>query len=862
MKFSLFNSASSADKKPNGSLTIEQLYEGIRTGLWKRPVLKVRERVGSRAYRALKEKLPGVTISGRFSSRDVKKPVEDRLVDHSGYIAIDVDGKDNPKLRTKDLVDKECVLQFLSPGGKGIKIIYACAKVSTAAEHRRIYDAAIERLAKLNVTLKADPVVKSLANLQFVSYDPAAYYNPKTKLVLKPLAPIKVTAKKLDISDNEQLKQLAEYVAALGTKDITSLYEDWLNVLFGLSYSFGETGRTCMHSICRNYAEYSENECNEKFDACLESSQSNTDNVITVATVFQLINDSLPLAKRKALNKAYNPNPHAIGKAEDVDATTSPDLAGFVRYGLFLFKKVTDKKTNEIIDLQIARLNLNAFEKLLANLGFYRYQAMYSRAYFVRIINNVVSTVDVPDVLRIVTKVIETTGDYEFTYGETPYKFSWEEIALRWREARGNSTMAAQITAGLAHWEPNLLRDRVDTSYIPYRNGVVEVTGKSIKLLPYSALPFQVWKERILPRDFKLIKSGGMFADFFLNIFGRGKSTRERISSLSYQRALWYYGYVLQGTKRESTARAFILYDIKTGNNGRTGKTIVANAIGKIRNMAVIDGKRVDLSNRFAFQTLDPWTEVVLIDDVARGASLQPLFSMITGSTTADKKGVNPITISVKYVFTSNWILENADTSEAGRQFVAQVDDYYLRYSKEHGNTITPIVDCHGKEFFTDWDAKDWAGFDSFSVRAIQKHLAEAAPENTIVGNARVLRFIQTNEEETFFNLARTLVESAEEDSAGRIIVSTSLMNEALRGDSDAIQGKRAGAIIRSFFATIGAAYEGLSTTRAANGSTKNVYRLGNSWEKFDFGHYGERLGGLEKRGISTKKRHLPVKKR
>lgn len=843
MKFSFFKSAKGEDKKPNGSLSIEQLYEGIRSGTWKSAVLKVRSKVGSRSYRPLKEKLPGVTVSGVFKSRDVGKPVEERLIDHSGKIAIDVDGKDNPKLRVGDLIDKECLLQFISPGGKGVKIIYPCKKVRTAAEHRRIYDAAIERLAKLNVTLKADPVVKSLSNLQFVSYDPNAYYNPKTKLVLKPLPPIQRTAKKLDLHDGQQFTQLQEYVAALGTKDITRLYEDWLNVLFGLSYSFGEAGRNIVHSLCRNYPGYSESECNEKYDACLESAPSQ-EAPITCSTVFQLINAALPKARKKALNKLYNPNPHAIGKAEEVEATeTNPDLAGFVRYGLFLFKKITDKKTNEIVDLQISRLNLNAFEKLLKELGFFRYQAMYSRAYFVRIINNVVSTVDVPDVLRIVTKVIEEEGDYVFTYGEAPHRFSWEEVALKWRELRANSTMSSQITASLTHWEPNLLKDRVDTSYIPYRNGVVVVDAKNVRLVPYKELPFQVWKERILPRDFKYVKTGGMFADFWLNVFGRGKNVKERISSLSYQRALWYYGYSLQGTKRLSSARAWLLYDMKTGNNGRSGKTIIGNAIGKIRNLVVIDGKRVDLTDRFSFQTLEPWTEVVLIDDVAKGASLQPLFSMITGSTTADKKGVNPITISVKFVFTSNWILESEGSSEAGRQFVSQLEDFYVRYSKANKNTITPIVDLHGKEFFTDWDERDWSAFDSFSVRAVQKHLAEAAPEHTIVGNARILRFIQTNEEEVFFNLARAFVENAERDSEGRITVSTSLMNEAMRDANDAIQGKRAGSVIRSFFATIGAAYDGLSTARAPNGSTRNVYRIGNDWGEFDFGNYAERLG-------------------
>jgi hypothetical protein len=838
-KFSLFQSAKGA--KPSGSLSIEQLYTGIKEGTWKTQVLKVRDRVGSKAYRVLKEALPGVTVSGKFSSRDVSKPVEGRLVEHSGYIAIDVDGKDNPKLRITDLIDREAVLQFVSPGGKGIKIIYACKPVKTAQEHRRIYDAAIERLAKLSVTLKADPVVKSLANLQFVSYDPNAYYNPKSKLVLKPLPPIKIQRKQLALSDNEQLKQLQEYIEALGTKDITGLYEDWLNVLFGLSYSFGEMGRDSMHSICRNYAGYSKSECDEKFDACLESSSSANPNPITASTVFSLINDALPAAKRKVLNKTYNPNPHAIGKAEEIN--DNPDLAGFVRYKLFLFKKVVDKKTNEIVELQIARLNLNAFELFIKGLGFYRYQSTYTKFPYVRIVDNIVSTADVSDVLRVVTEAIERDGDYEFTYGEAPYKFSWEELALKWRETRGNSSLSAQIAAGLDWWVPNLLEDLPTTSFIPYANGVLAVDKNGPKLLPYKEIKQEVWKERILPREFKYVKSKGMFEDFYLNLFGRGNTKSAQIRSESYARAIWYFGYMLQGTKRDSNARAFILYDVKTGNNGRSGKTIVLNALGKIRSLTVIDGKRVDLNDRFAFQTIDPWTEIVGIDDVAKGQSLAPIFNMITGTTTADKKNVAPISKRLKYAITSNWFLESEGSSEVGRQFVAQASRYYIDYAESHGDTITPIVDVHGKEFFTDWNTKDWNEFDSFSVRCIQSHLRDKAPDNTIIGDAKILRFIQINEEETFFNLSVAFDQSCKETGEG-MTVSTSLLAEAVRDSIEGASQQKAGRIIRAYFGAIGAKYLGISSASdGPGGRVQNVYKLGNFRKNLNFGAYQNRFG-------------------
>lgn len=869
MKFSFFKSAKSKTGKPDGSLTIEQLIAAIREGSWKKEVLTVRQRSESKAYRLLKEKLPAVTISGTFKTRDVEQSVEDRLIAHSGYIGIDIDGKDNPKLRVKDLVDKDALAQFISPGGKGIKQIYRCKPVKTAAEHRRIFDAIVERLAKKGITIKVDPVVKSIASLQFVSYDPEAYYNPKTKLVVSPLPPKKIAAKKHTHEGDEQLKQLDEYIDALGKKDVTATYEDWLNILFGLSYSFGEAGRERAQRLCSNYPGYSAAEVDEKFDACLESTPSAT-TPITVSTVFQLVAKAIPAKFKKALGKKYIKT-HAVAKGKAEDVVDNPDLAGFVRYGLFLFKKIVDKKTQEVVDLQLSKLNLNEFEKALRTLGFYRYQAMYEKTYFVHIVENIVTAVDADDILRIFTSYVEGLGDVAFTYNEIPYTFRNEEVALFWRDKR--TDLKWQIAPSLTHWLPNLLKDTVDTSFIPYRNGVVKVTKKDVELVPYKSIPYQIWKERILPRDFKYSKGVGEFEKFWVNVFGTGNTRTQQISSPSYKRATWYYGYCLQGTKRASTARAWILYDIKTGNNGRTGKTIVAKAIGKIRNLTIIDGKRTDLTDRFALQMLDPWTEVCLIDDVARGASLQPLFSAITGDTVADKKGVTPLTVSVKFIFTANWFLESEGSSETGRQFVSQVNDYYLRYSKEHGNTITPIVDAHaGKEFFTDWDAGDWSTFDSFSIRALQTYLGDDRPENTIIGDAKILRFIQTYEEEVFFNLARTLVETGEDVEEG-IIVSTSAMSEAVKEANEGINSKRAGMSIRSFFAAIDAEYAGITTAKGTNGLTRNVYKLGKNWKNLAFGPYADRLSNLRRgrdfRGFSdlthlvkSKKGRIAAKKR
>lgn len=827
IKFSYFKNAFT--DKPESTYTLEQFIEDIQSGTWMTAILKLRQASES-SYKSLKGKLPAVTMSGEFRTRDKYKELDKRLKAHSAIICLDVDKKDNPKMRVKDLIDPDAVAEFVSAGGQGKKVVYKCKPVKTAQEHRRIFDACVERLAKKGIHIKVDPIVKNIAGLQYVSYDPAARYNPKTNVVIQPLPAVKRKAV-VDGDNTALLVQLNEYIEALGARDITATYENWMLVLFGISYTLGEKGREAMHKISKNYKNYSAIECDEKYDSFLDTPPNQIEKPVTLNTVFHIINEYLPSKAKKQLGKKYSIT-HAIGEADDVEE--QGDLNGLVRWKLFLFKKVFDKKHKSTIsELRLFKLNLNAFEKLLKALGFFRYSYEGSQR-FVHIQDNIVEQCDIPDILRIVTDFIEKDGDYHFIYKQTEYKFSWEDVAHLWREVRATSSMFTQVPSSLTHWKPNLLRDSSTQSFIPYANGVLQIDANEINLRPYSSFSVQIWKEQILPRPFEYTKKIGMFQEFFANVMGRQKDK----SNKHYNRGLWYYGYMLQGSKRQSTARAWILYDIKAGNNGRTGKTILGSAVGKIRSVTVIDGKQVDLRNRFAFQTVQPWTKVIFIDDPSKYTSLNPLFNMITGQTSTDRKGKDPIVSDdIKLMLASNWILESGGNSEKGRQFVNQLDDYYVRYSIEHNNTITPIVDHHGKEFFTDWDKKDWSCFDSFSARAIQFHLKEQAPDNLIIGNSSQVRFVQLHEEELFHSLCSTLAEYARPSGDG-YLVQQLLMTMVVRDANADLKNNKAGKIVREFLACVGGTAISMSTVRAGAQVVQAYYFEGN----VDFGIHNELL--------------------
>jgi hypothetical protein len=841
-------------EKPESSLDIPELVEKLQEGFWKKDILNLRSKSGELSYKKLKSSLPAVTVSAELKSRDKTIPVEKRLKKHTGLICLDIDKKDNPKLRVKDIIDPECLLEYVSCSGEGKKIIYRCTPTLDSNEHRRIYDAAVLRLRDMGINIKVDPIVKSIASLQYVSYDPYLHYNAKSKVLIKPLPKPKKQHAAPSKDKEEVIAQLQEYIKALGKKDCTDVYENWLSIAFGLAHTLGENGRAIFHLLSKNHSQYAQAETDEKYDSVLDRNIESLEKPRTIASVFSIINEYLGAAQRKQLAKKYASS-HAVAKGVEPKAKGKPtqageaednnntDLEGMVRYKLFLFKKVIDKESKQVTDLTPHALNFNAFEALLKAKGFYRHEKM-----FVRVVDNIVDKCDADDVLRVITEHIEEEGDYHFTYKQTEFIISWEEIIHLWRKSRGNSTIYNQLRSSLLRWEANLLKDSVDVSYIPFKNGVVQVTKKGITMVEYSALTQQIWRERILPREYrhKATKTNthkpGMFEIFFANVCGRGITYKHRVTSEPYKRAMWYYGYMLQGFKRQSVARAWLLYDILSGNNGRSGKTILGQAVGKIRSVVTIDGKTLDLNQRFAFQTVQPWTDVVFIDDPKKGMSLIPMFNMISGDFQADKKNEQPLVKPLKVMVASNWIMEAEGTSEAGRQFVTQLDDFYIRYSRDH-NTIAPIVKAHGKEFFTGWDTKDWEQFDNFSLRCLQYHLTTEVPANTVVGNALLLRFIQSNEEEMFFELASIFSEHAKVNAKdGKLSIVMAMLTTAITEHSRHMKSlQAAGYVARGFLKCIGGG-EIQITTIDVSGFRKQAYKLSCGWEGIDFGNYNDRI--------------------
>ena len=135
---------------------------------------------------ALKRKLPGLLWCGEFSRRAIAG-----LERRSGLIVADIDDLDDPAgMRDVLIFDDHVFAAFVSPSGKGLKIIFRC---DAAADHAACFGA-MEAHVKSRYGMTPDPSGKDVCRICFVSHDPDAHHNPDATplpaLELPPAEPI------------------------------------------------------------------------------------------------------------------------------------------------------------------------------------------------------------------------------------------------------------------------------------------------------------------------------------------------------------------------------------------------------------------------------------------------------------------------------------------------------------------------------------------------------------------------------------------------------------------------------------------------------------------------------------------------
>ncbi|MDE6183672.1 MAG: hypothetical protein K2F53_04530, partial [Rikenellaceae bacterium] len=161
------------DPKPIGKVS---LFYFLTTGQhkYRKQIEEIRQCESERKRRLLKSKLPAITPAGEFSRR-----CNTGLLRHSGFVCVDIDGKDNPDITDFETV-KASLADFpglayagLSVGGNGLYLLIRIATPESYAEH---LNAIMSDLCRREII--ADRSCKDIARLRGISFDPAPILNP------------------------------------------------------------------------------------------------------------------------------------------------------------------------------------------------------------------------------------------------------------------------------------------------------------------------------------------------------------------------------------------------------------------------------------------------------------------------------------------------------------------------------------------------------------------------------------------------------------------------------------------------------------------------------------------------------------
>lgn len=221
-------------------------------------------------------------------------------------------------------------------------------------------------------------------------------------------------------------------------------------------------------------------------------------------------------------------------------------------------------------------------------------------------------------------------------------------------------------------------------------------------------------------------------------------------------------GYLLHHYYNPGVTKAVIAMDnsiTEVGlSQGRSGKSLIGKAIEQMQQTAFFSGKTIDIADdRFVWDTVEPGTRTLFIDDVMPNFDFELLFPLITDSITVNRKGRDRFTLSghdkPKFYITTNHVVGRENGSTRDRQFKLAFSNYFDAGYK-------PEMEFGGQFFSDSWDERQWSLFYNLMAECLQLYF-EAQQKKWGVGGSGLieapshnleLRQMRQEMTETFYN--------------------------------------------------------------------------------------------------------------
>jgi len=655
---------------------IDDVLNDIKNGTNKDFINKIRSFKSKDDRNPLKEKLKSICFSGKFSYRSAKN-----CVTHSGFACLDFDDVDEPAVLRDSLKDNEFIYSaFISPSGNGVKALVKIPPV--IKDHKKYYEAICETF-----DTKLDTKTKDVSRVCYESYDPDLFINHDSKLW-----ELKKEFTEVTIKNNYPI-----HFQIQDTDKKVDVIMKWFNKKFTLNV--GERNNNLFRLACGlNKAGMSATECKALFvsfysngldkgepEAIVDSAYKNTHEFNTLT----LIDDNKIYEAERLLKKGVSKAKREL-KKEGLDEDQIEDIIDFDFEDDYLIFWDTNKNGS-------ISLNDYKFKLFLENRGYYKVQLNEKEFTFVKVYNNIINEVNETNIKDFILNYVQEIdiAVYNF-FAKSTTKFTENYL---------NQLSTKQLA---------MVRDTPYESYLFFLNKVVKVTKDNIEFIDYINIGGFVWEDNIIKRDFNITESKSDFEQFILNVSNQDLKRKKILESA--------VGYLLTTHKKQDEGLSVILYDETLNDNpsGRTGKTLVADAVGELRKLVTLNGKEFDNKGNFPYDTISLDDNVICFDDMERKFKYESLFSIVTGNLTLKKKFQQPIVIpferSPKMLFTSNYILSGVGDSHEDRKLEIEL---YRHYSKNY-----KPIDEFGKLFFgLKWSDDDWNAFYNYMIINIQLYL-------------------------------------------------------------------------------------------------------------------------------------------
>lgn len=247
--------------KNGETLQIDDFLEHVKDGKWQDFVLPVRAIKDEELRKEEKKKVPYVTISGQFSDR-----LDNALIEHSGFIGIDIDDVDPEETKSILAPDAYVYAIFTSISGRGVCVLF---KIN-GEKHREAHAGISEYLLE-TYNLVCDPTSVNPSRARFVSFDPHIYISvnrvPKFVQYPKKKAVPKVKDVVFAQTDFDDLVKQVQQRRV----NLCETYHDWVRIAFAFVDKFGELGRDYFHVISAQSGKYSPQICDKQYTNCLKA---------------------------------------------------------------------------------------------------------------------------------------------------------------------------------------------------------------------------------------------------------------------------------------------------------------------------------------------------------------------------------------------------------------------------------------------------------------------------------------------------------------------------------------------------------------------------------------------------------------